>query len=152
MPPLRRSVLTLVLLLSMPVSGCGREEEEPLPAACRQGEGAIRAALRSAPATVTVDGVPLSGCLTPDSDSGDVQEVGTAFLGVAAELSAKAEAQPESSAAVQLGYLIGAVHRGTDESQGIHSELVRRLEGEVGTLDTRSEAFRDGDAAGRLGG
>jgi hypothetical protein len=147
-----RPGLPLAVLACMLLLGCSREDEQPLPAACRQGEDAVLAALRDAPARAAIDGVSLSECLTHDSDAGDVQEVGGAFLGAAAELAPKAASRPKGREAVQLGYLIGAARRGARNSQGLHSEMLRRLEGELVSVDTRSPAFRRGETAGRRTG
>ena len=45
----------------------------------------------------------------------------------ATALNAEARAEPGGAATSQLGYLLGAAERGAEESEGIHSDLVRRL-------------------------
>ena len=123
-----------------------------MPSACHEGDGAVRTALERAPAEVRLEGTPLSQCLVPASAPGDVQEIGSAYIAVAADLAYEARAQPDGRAATRLGYLIGAVRRGADRTQGIHAELVRRLEQELVIVDTRSRAFREGERAGRESG
>jgi hypothetical protein len=54
-------------------------------------------------------------------------------------------------AAIRLGYLIGATRRGAERTNGIHAELVRRLEQSVGVDGppaARRAAFERGLAAG----
>ena len=139
------------MALAAPV-GCGRDDDEGLAAACREGERAVRSALRAAPGEVRLDGTPLSACLEDGSDSAELQAVGAALLEAAADLSAAAAARPDGAEATQLGYLMGAVRRGASATEGTNSELVRRLEQEALVLDPPSEAFLRGQRAGRAGG
>ena len=148
-----RSALPVLGCLLMALAGCGREEEAHLPAACLQGEQAVREALRSAPQVVRLDGTtPLSSCLDETSDSGELREVGTALLDSAAGLSAAAAEQPNGPEATQLGYLIGATRRRAVPDEGVNGEMARRLEQELLRVETGSEAFRRGLSAGRAGG
>jgi hypothetical protein len=129
--------------------GCGREER-PLPAACTAGSNQIAHALRRAPAPVALgDGTRLSVCLERARADADIQTVGALYTQVATGLSAQVPAS--DTAALRLGYLIGAARRGTRHTGGIHLELLRRLDQSVG-LDgvppRRSAAFRLGLAAG----
>ena len=142
------SLVALALLLA----ACGREAEPALPAACRSGPEAVERALRGAPAPVRVDGTPLSACLSRTGDPADIQQVGGDYLEVAIVLAATARVEPESPEALRLGYLIGAVRRGSAASPGFHAEMVRRLEMELVPIDTRSRAFRRGERAGRESG
>lgn len=129
--------------------GCGREER-PLPTACTAGSGQIAQALRMAPAPVALgDGTRLSVCVERARTDADIQTVGALYTQVATGLSARVPAS--NTAAVRLGYLIGAARRGARHTGGIHLELLRRLEQSVG-LDGvpphRRAAFRRGLAAG----
>jgi hypothetical protein len=133
------------------LAACG-DGDQGVPAACTDGSDAVRAALRGAPGAVRIDGSPLSECLAEDSDGGDVQRVGTGFLEAAAALADRARANPEGRAALELGYLLAAARRGGSRAQGIYTELLRRLEQEARTVDTRSQAFRRGERAGRREG
>ena len=140
-----RPVKALVpLLLLIALAGCSRDQEADLPAACRSEPATFAAALASAPATVRVDGVRLSSCLAEDASVGDVQAVGVAFLGAAQQLGR--EGDP-----VGLGYLVGALRRGAEGGQGIHAELVRRIEQEAGPF-SRRPGFERGLRAGRSSG
>lgn len=147
-----RGCLAALLLAALALAGCGRETEPVLPSACRLGADAVRQALHDAPAEVRLQGTALSGCLIRASEPGDVLLVGEAFVGVASELSRRALAEPDGRAALELGYLVGAVRRGASRTQGIHDELVRRLEQELVLIDTATGAFRRGELAGRAAG
>ena len=136
------------MLAAVLPAACSTSEER-MPGACTQGADAVRGALAVAPGAVRLDGVRLSDCLTEGSDADDVQVVGAAFLDVAARLADAARRRPRGAAAVRLGYLLGAARRGAAHTQGIHTELVRRLEQELTMVDTRTAAFRRGERAGR---
>ena len=129
-------------------AGCGEQSADP-PAACRQGQQVVADALASAPGPVRIDGVPISGCMTDGADATDLQELGAAVNGAAAKLAETAAARPGSAEALQLGYLAGALKRGSEQTQGLHSELVRRVDQELVRVDRTSSAFRRGERAGR---
>lgn len=148
----RRALLLTGCIAALALPACAREGRSGAPDACRQGPGAVREALRAAPGEVSLDGTPLSACLAGENDAADLADVGSAFVGVAAELSVAADARPESDAATQLGYLLGAAYRGTAASRGVNAELVRRLEQEAAAVKLRSRAFRAGERAGLRGG
>lgn len=154
MRPIGTAVLVAAALAAaaLLLSACEREDEGELPAACRSGPDAIRAALESAPADVRVEGTPLSGCLVRTSEAGDLLLVGQSYLLVATALAREARDAPHGDAVLRLGYLIGAVRRGAHDTQGIHEEMVRRLEQELLRIDTRAPAFLRGERAGRESG
>ena len=129
-----------------------RDEEKGVPAECRAGPRAIEAALARAPGPVTLGSTRLSECLGRRSDAGEVQDIGGSLLAVAGRLSARARAKPEGAAAMRLGYLIGAVRRGSARTQGIYENLRQRLELEAITVASQSEAFLHGERAGRASG
>ncbi len=107
--------------------GCGGKEDST-PVACLEGANAFRQALGAAPGEVRVGGeTPLSDCLARNQQAGDLATVGEALVEVATELNAEAREEPGGPAAVQLGYLLGAAQRGAEGTEGIHSELIRRL-------------------------
>ena len=143
----------LALLAGLALVGCSREEEARLPADCLLGAQAVEAALREAPREVTIgDGTRLSECLVRESEQSDVLLVGEIYLGVAARLADEAAREPDGPAALRLGYLMGAVRRGALETQGIHDELLRRIEQETGRVDRATPAYRRGERAGRESG
>lgn len=136
-------------------AGCaGQAADQPLPAACASGQEAVQAALRAAPRPVRLEGVPLSDCFDPKSDGAELQSVGISFVGAATTLADRARSRPEGEAATQLGYLIGAMRRGAGRTnaQGIHTELVRRVEQELTLVDADSRALRAGVRAGERSG
>jgi hypothetical protein len=107
--------------------GCG-EPGDGTPIACLEGARAYLTALEDAPGEVRLDDeVPISECLAANQAGGDLAEVGTATLATATELNAEARDQPGGASNLQLGYLLGAVQRGAEGSEGIHAELIRRL-------------------------
>lgn len=132
------------------LAGCGSGDDE-LPVACSEGEDAVRAALREAPGKVRLQGTPLSRCLSGAPGGDQVQVVGTAFVESASALAFEARRRPEGRSALELGYLVAAAHRGAS-NQGVHSELLRRLDQEAAPFEDRSRAFRRGQRAGQSGG
>jgi hypothetical protein len=139
--------------------GCGSSDDST-PIACLEGPDAYRQALKAAPGEVLLgDETLVSECLTRNQSSGDIARVGEALIETAMGLNAEARAEPEGDAAVELGYLLGAVQRGAEESEGIHSDLVRRLvvaaryaPGKQPLPPQFRAAFREGFDAGRASG
>ena len=106
-------------------AGCGSSDEEDAPAACLATGDAYRQALQAAPGAVRLEGdVPISDCLTPSQGTGELENIGQEMIVTATRLNAEARRDPAGSAAVELGYLIGAVSKGADSA---HTDLVRRL-------------------------
>jgi hypothetical protein len=68
--------------------------------------------------------VPISECLTPSQGTGELENIGQEMIVTATKLNAEARRDPAGQAAVELGYLIGAVSKGADSA---HTDLVRRL-------------------------
>jgi hypothetical protein len=128
------------------LAGCAPDDgEAELPDACTGPADAFIAALRSAPEPAYLDDdVRISDCLARDSSAGEVQAVGGVLLETAQRLGSEGDA-------VALGYLVGALRRGARESQGIHLELVRRVEQEAAPV-SGSAAFERGLRAGRTSG
>jgi hypothetical protein len=144
-----RAATALVLAVCVLVVACG-EEEEGVPEACTGGARPFLDALARAPRAVQLDGGRISTCLSRDSDAGELQSVGAGMVGAAASLARSARRR-RGQAALRLGYLIGAARRGAAPTEGIHSELLRRLDQEAAGLE-RSPTFRSGlRAGGRTG-
>jgi hypothetical protein len=133
------------------LTGCSRQEDPTMPAACKEGPAAVRAALERAPGEVRLGQTSISSCFVERSNTADVQAIGATLIAVAVDLAPEARRRPEGDAALQLGYLLGAVRRGAAHTQGIHDELVRRLEQELVGSETGA-AFREGERAGRRSG
>jgi hypothetical protein len=143
--------LLLIALAALAASGCGKDSDKGLPSACPADADQVLAALRKAPAPVRIEGVALSECLTKRSAPEQVQRVGAAYVEAATRLAQSARTDPGGRDALRLGYLVGAAHRGASSSEGVHSELIRRLDQELRGARS-SAALRRGERAGRASG
>jgi hypothetical protein len=156
---MRRILLPFVLAAVCLAAGCGRGDEST-PVACLEGAGAYQRALAAAPGEVLLAGeTPISDCLTENQDAGQLSQVGEAMIATATKLNAAARAEPDGEAALQLGYLLGAASRGAEETEGIHSDLIRRLTvaaryapGKRPLPPALLAAYREGFDAGHSGG
>ena len=152
-----RSALALALAALMLAAGCGSETNDEAPAACLATNQGYLRALEQAPGDVRLGGTtPISACLVPEQEAGELANVGQEMIVAATKLNAEARQDPEGPASVQLGYLLGAVAKGADS---IHTDLVRRLNSAArfsetgGTLPAGFErAFGQGYAAGQRSG
>jgi hypothetical protein len=107
--------------------GCG-SSDDGTPVACLEGADAYVAALGDAPGDVRLGGeVPISDCLAENQPGGELGTVGEAMLEAATRLNGEGRSDPGGAANLELGYLLGAVQRGSEQTSGIHAELVRRL-------------------------
>lgn len=148
-----------LLVCLVAIAGCGARQEAT-PVACLDGAGAYEKALAAAPGRVLVGGeTPISKCLTENQDAGDLAQVGETMVKVATGLNSEARRQPGGGAPVQLGYLLGAAERGAAATEGIHSDLVRRLTvaaryapGHQPLTQEFLSGYREGFEAGRSGG
>ena len=129
--------------------GCGNDEHR-VPVACLDGN--VAKALARAPGEVRIEGTRLSECFNRAANPAEIQQVGAVFIDAAERLSARARVQPHSPEALQLGYLIGAMRRGTSHTQGIHYETRRRIEQELSGVNTRAPEFVTGERAGERSG
>lgn len=155
MRALATAVLAITALL---FAGCGRGDDSTA-VACLEGQDLYLAALKKAPGEVRLAGeTPISECLVENQSGGDLARVGEAMIESATLLNGEARSLPDGSAALRLGFLIGAAKRGAEETEGIHSDLIRRL-----TVAARYTtggplpaafvaAYREGFDAGRAGG
>ena len=159
MGPLRHATLVrtcaLAVLFAAPLAGCTKEPD-PVPTACFAAPGTLVAALRQAPAAVALqDGTRLSRCVSTARTDGDLQSLGIS-LGRAAD-SLRARAGTDPAAAVQLGYLGGAVRAGArGASSGIADQLARRV-GQLamlapGASAAATAALQRGERAGERSG
>lgn len=156
---MRAVAASLLACLALAASGCGNEDDST-PVACLEGAGAYERALAAAPGEVLLGGeTPISDCLVSGQTGGDLSRVGEAMLETATGLNAEAQADPGGEASVRLGYLLGAAQRGSEESEGIHADLVRRLivaaryaPGDQPLPPEFVRTYRTGYAAGRKEG
>ena len=153
---LRASTIALIAAGALLI-GCGSSEEDTAPAACLASPAGYLTALERAPAAVRLPGdVPISDCLVPNQSGGQLANVGRSMVIAATRLNVAARDDPAGPAALQLGYLIGAVSKGADT---IHVDLVRRLNSAAhfsesgGTQSASFErSFGRGYAAGHQSG
>ncbi|MGH2984467.1 MAG: hypothetical protein ACRDK5_09485 [Solirubrobacterales bacterium] len=149
--------LTVVAAAIVLIGGCGNEQNDEAPAACLAGNQAYLRSLEGAPAPVRLaETTPISDCLVPEQDAGQLASIGQEMIVAATKLNAEARRDPGGPAPLELGYLLGAVSKGAD---AIHTDLVRRLNSAArfsqsgGTLSATFErAFGRGYAAGRQSG
>jgi hypothetical protein len=140
-------------LTGIALAGCGEDTGTDLPAACRDATAKdVHAALDAAPGEVRMQGVRLSDCFNRNANPGDVQGVGAVFIEVAENLADEARSEPDGDAPARLGYLLGAAERGAGQTQGIHSELIRRLENTSAGIDPDTSGSSRGLSAGRATG
>lgn len=134
---MRRSLAFVLILpaLVLPFAGCGEEEDNSTPIACLGKPGVWLTALTSAPDQVKLeDSTPISECLPPDQSPGQQATVGGTAVEVASILSAAINGQVtgESStgdqAAIEAGYLVGALEQAAEGTQGINATLIDRVE------------------------
>ena len=160
MRPVRPRLATAPLaVLAALAAGCGNQEAST-PSACLEGAGAYVRALAAAPGAVRLGGeTPIGDCLAENQDAGELASVGEAMLETATRLNAEARAQPGGDANLRLGYLIGALRRGAERTEGIHSDLLRRLvvaarfaPGHRPLTPTFLDAYERGYEAGRRHG
>ena len=152
----RSSIVPLIAAAVLAAAGCGTKENDLAPAACLATNTGYLRALERAPGDVRLGGsTPISGCLVPDQDGGQLANIGQEMIIAATKLNAEAR-QGSAAATLQLGYLIGAVSKG---ASSIHTDLVRRLNSAArfsesgGALSASFErAFGRGYAAGHNSG
>jgi hypothetical protein len=153
------ALVTFICIAGLLVAGCAGADEST-PVACLEGADAYQRALKAAPDEVLLgDETLISECLTRNQSGGDLTRLGEALIETATALNAEARADAGGAANLQLGYLLGAVERGAEEGEGIHSDLVRRLvvaaryaPGKQPLPPAFQRGYRTGYAAGQSNG
>src|SRR3954463_16139763 len=151
-----RHIALVAAAAALSIAGCGTKKNDLAPAACLATNQGYLSALERAPAEVRLAGTtPISDCLVPEQDAGQLSNIGQEMIVAATKLNAEAR-QGSDPAALQLGYLIGAASQGAD---AIHTDLVRRLNSSAQFSETGASlpasfqrAFGRGYAAGQRDG
>ena len=154
--PRGRFIALVAAAVGVALGGCGAKKNDLAPAACLAPTDAYLSALERAPAEVRLAGsIRISECLVPEQGGGQLFNVGQPMVEAATQLNFRGR-HGSDAAALQLGYLIGAVSKGADT---IHTDLVRRLNSAAqfsptGTTLPASfqRAFGRGYAAGHTSG
>lgn len=153
----RRPFVLALVAAGLLWTGCGGTAATPIADGCTADATALVQTLAPAPQPVTLaDGTPLSRCISDGTDDAELQAVGLAWSRAAEQLALTADR--DTGAAARLGYLIGAARKGAARTEGVMSELVRRMESIAGGgLTDRStpearRALRDALAAGQATG
>jgi hypothetical protein len=149
----RRTALALLLAAGCAATGCSSHHAPPAQA-CTKGPDDVTAALRRAPGGVALSGgTSLADCVGAARQASDLENIGAVFTAAAARLAARAARDP--TAALELGFLVGATERGATRTAGLQAELVNRmrsyLDGAHLSGAARAAAAR-GRAAGRRDG
>ena len=154
--PLRIAAIATALALTGGLASCSSDEGDEAPGACLVSSDGYTRALEAAPAQVRLEGeTPISDCLTPGQDAGELAQIGEEMIVAATVLNERARQDPNGPPTVQLGYLTGAVERGADD---IHADLLRRLDAAARFSPDRQlpaefeRTFDEGYAAGRDSG
>ena len=119
----------VALAIMLPgLAGCSKQERETVPVGCFGEPAELMSALRQAPGDVALqDGTRLSRCVSAARTDGDLQSLGFSFGRLADVL--RARSRTDVSAALQLGYLAGAVRAGARLAPGgLADQLARRMQ------------------------
>jgi hypothetical protein len=144
----------LFVVIAVLLGACGDTEPPPVPASCTGDAVVVVRALERVPAAVELpDGAQISDCLRHAHSDAELQNVGVTLAATAEALEARA-LDGDAEAALQLGYLIGAVRVGAKSTSGVGAELVRRLERSAGFdgVSAVDDALEQGLAAGEQRG
>ena len=115
-----RAAALVAVAAILGTAGCGAKKNDLAPAACLVGNESYLNALQRAPAQVRLAGTtPISDCLVPEQDAGQLANIGHEMIIAATKLNVEARRDPSGAATLQLGYLSGAVAKGADP---IHTE------------------------------
>ena len=134
------------------LAGC-REDPASPPTACFE-RSAVRAALATTSgARRLADGTAISRCVELSTSDEFLQDLGLVLTDVAHVLAERA-LDGDAAAAEQLGYLVGAVGKGSERGQGVQLELARRLESSARPLrqERAAGALLSGLRAGKQRG
>lgn len=148
-----------VALLALGACG-GDDDQAQTPTACLGPAADYLSALAAAPGEVRLSGsTSIGDCLVAEQEPGPLSNVGHSIVDAATRLNEQARREPGGNAAVELGYLTGAVDESAESTGGIHEDLRLRLATAArftpdgAALPARFErGFAQGYAAGRADG
>ena len=163
-----RRTLAFALILPARVitfAGCSDGRKVATPPACLSAEATWVTALSDAPDQVLLEQVtPISECLPENQSASQHEEVGKTAVETATQLAAFYKAddsgkkvQPgtasSAQAALMAGYLVGALSKGAEDTEGIHATLINRVKAAATNgLDKASQevqgAYQKGHQAG----
>jgi len=129
----RFPAIALALVFGLVLAGCGSSEKET-PNDCFVNSSSFSSSLRQAPEEVLLGGnVSISDCLVRNQSDGDLLRFGEVAVNVATEKGvAISGAGPDGiKAAIDGGYLVGAMEKGGENSEGIHATLIERVRNAV---------------------
>ncbi len=93
----RRSSIALVAVAIVAIAGCGAKKNDLAPAACLVPNQAYLQALERAPAEVRLAGTtPISDCLVPEQDAGQLANIGQEMIVAATKLNARGAGRDRS--------------------------------------------------------
>jgi hypothetical protein len=147
----RTGVACTLALLALAIGGCG--SRTPPARACIEAQPAdVLQALTRAPGQVALaDGTSLSQCVRRTIDDSRLQTLGAMLTRAADQLARRMRSSDD--AALQLGFLIGAVERGAAQAAGLQGELANRIAGAAPPDGgSRRALLLRGRAAGRRHG
>jgi hypothetical protein len=123
------AALAVTATCSAGLVACGSSDVASTPSPCLRGPANFLTALASAPGPVRLDHENLiSDCVLPAQKAGELTQVGSALVLAATKLNVSGRANPAGNDPVELGYLVGAIERGAQDTAGIHADLLRRLD------------------------
>lgn len=145
----RSGVLALALAGAL---GCGGAQRA-LDPECLGSTEAYLEALEGAPERAALPtGTTIAQCASGARSDGDLQSAGVLMVKAADRLALRAQ-DGDERAALQLGFLAGAVEKGASTTQGIQAELARRVVRAGALLGPDvEEAYLRGLEAGRANG
>ena len=109
-------------------TACGEDDPPATPVACLASGADYVGALAEAPGDVLLGGsTPITDCLVDEQEPGALETVGQSLVDAATTLNAQARRDPGTGAAIELGYLSGAVDEAAESTGGIHEDLRLRL-------------------------
>lgn len=155
----------VITLTALAVTGCSDGRKIETPPACLGASSTWVTALSAAPDQVLLaKSTPISECIPQDQGAAQLEEVGKIAVETATQFSAfykggeggSGQTGSESSvqAALMAGYLVGALEKGAESSEGIHAALVTRVKSAATNgLEAAGQqvqgAFQKGHEAGR---